>query len=103
MGAIISIYPLDEKRLMFISDKIVFIHLQKTGGVHISQLLSKLLEGEKQPGHLQVDPEYHSRFIIGSMRNPWDWYVSLWAYGCAGKGGIHGWLSRLGRKGAGHG
>ena len=79
---------------MFISEKIVFIHLQKTGGVHISQILSKLLEGEKQPGHLQVHPEYHSRFIIGSMRNPWDWYVSLWAYGCAGKGGIHGKVSK---------
>ena len=25
------------------------------------------------------------KHIIGSIRNPWDWYVSLWAFGCVGK------------------
>lgn len=29
------------------------------------------------------------RLIAGSIRNPWDWYVSMWGYGCDGKGALH--------------
>jgi hypothetical protein len=34
------------------------------------------------------------RTIVGSVRNPWDWYVSLWAFGCKGQGAIHGRTTR---------
>lgn len=27
--------------------------------------------------------------VISSIRNPWDWYVSLWAYGCSNRGRIY--------------
>lgn len=74
---------------MFISDELAFIHLQKTAGVHIAQLLGKVVSGERIPDHLSLPAEYRSRFIIGSMRNPWDWYVSLWAYGCGRKGSVY--------------
>ena len=33
------------------------------------------------------------RLIAGSVRNPWDWYVSLWGYGCDGKGVLHNKLT----------
>jgi hypothetical protein len=79
---------------MFISDKIVFIHLQKTGGVHISQLFSLLICGEKITGHPPLEEAQRSKFIIGSIRNPWDWYVSLWAYGCKNKGSTKHNLTR---------
>jgi hypothetical protein len=36
--------------------------------------------------HNAVPPELQDRFILGSIRNPWDWYVSLWGYGCDKKG-----------------
>lgn len=26
------------------------------------------------------------KVIVGGIRNPWDWYVSMWAFGCMGKG-----------------
>ncbi|MBV9790166.1 MAG: hypothetical protein JOZ51_18400, partial [Chloroflexi bacterium] len=29
------------------------------------------------------------RPIIGSIRNPWDWYISLWGYGCDRKGALY--------------
>jgi hypothetical protein len=29
------------------------------------------------------DFDIGARIIVGSVRNPWDWYVSLWSYGCA--------------------
>lgn len=84
---------------MFISDKIVFIHLQKTAGVHISQTLSKLVDGEKIKEHPQLPEHLRSRYIIGSIRNPWDWYVSLWAYGCGGKGSVqHNLVHRFSRR-----
>lgn len=42
------------------------------------------------------------RLIAGSIRDPWDWYVSLWGYGCDGRGALHGKLT--GRKSlTGHG
>jgi hypothetical protein len=33
------------------------------------------------------------RLITGSVRDPWDWYVSLWGYGCDGKGVLHNKLT----------
>ena len=42
------------------------------------------------------------RLIAGSVRNPWDWYVSLWGYGCDGKGVLHSQLAGS-RKIGGHG
>lgn len=42
------------------------------------------------------------RLIAGSVRNPWDWYVSLWGYGCDGKGVLNSKLTGPRRIG-GHG
>ena len=74
---------------MFVSEKLVFIELHKTGGTHIGRWLAKLVGGEQIGKHNRVPPELWDRFIIGSVRNPWDWYVSLWAYGCGGEGSVH--------------
>ncbi len=42
------------------------------------------------------------RLIAGSVRNPWDWYVSVWAYGCDGEGVLYKRLTGS-RKLPGHG
>ena len=73
---------------MFVSEKIVFLELHKTGGSHIGHLLSSLLEGEQVGKHNTLKDLYRNRTILGSIRNPWDWYVSLWAYGCGGGGSV---------------
>ncbi|MDB4452794.1 hypothetical protein N9145_01295 [bacterium] len=73
---------------MFVSEKIVFLELHKTGGSHIGYLLSRLLEGEQVGKHNTLKDLYRNRTILGSIRNPWDWYVSLWAYGCGGGGSV---------------
>lgn len=73
---------------MFVSEKIVFVELHKTGGTHIGQWLKVLIDGEQIGKHNRVPPALQNRFIIGSIRNPWDWYVSLWAYGCNGSGSV---------------
>jgi glycosyltransferase involved in cell wall biosynthesis len=77
---------------MFISDKLVFVHLPKAAGSHISYLLSQILEGEitKRP-HIPADDEHFRKGIpfIGSIRCPWQWYLSQWTYGCDNEGGIY--------------
>ncbi|KZZ09852.1 hypothetical protein A3750_08500 [Oleiphilus sp. HI0079] len=74
---------------MMVSDELVFLELHKTGGTHIGRLMEKYLGGHREGKHNRLPAEYKSRFVFGSVRNPWDWYVSLWAYGCLGKGSVH--------------
>ncbi|MDZ4262148.1 MAG: hypothetical protein U1B30_07440 [Pseudomonadota bacterium] len=71
---------------MFITDSLIFVELHKTGGSHIGRCLNKILDGKQVGKHNVVPPELQDRFILGSIRNPWDWYVSLWGYGCDKKG-----------------
>jgi len=90
---------------MFVSDKVVFIELHKTGCTHIRNLLAELLGGEFVGKHNQVDASLlaQGKVVLGSVRDPWDWYVSLWAYGCDRKGLIFGNVTRGGMKFRGHG
>jgi|AMFO01.1.fsa_nt_gi hypothetical protein len=76
---------------MFISDDLAFIELHKTGCTHIGKLLASLVCGVQYGKHNPLGPDIiqSGRNILGSIRNPWDWYVSLWAYGCDRKGFIY--------------
>jgi hypothetical protein len=78
---------------MFISDRLIFLQLQKTGCTHIANLLTQYIPEGKMVGKhnpLSADFQKGTRYIVGSIRNPWDWYVSLWAFGCnGGKGGFY--------------
>ena len=73
---------------MFIAEDLVYLELQKTGGSHIRRLLSEYTDGRCEGKHNLLSPEYSGNFVFGSIRNPWDWYVSLWAYGVGGRGGL---------------
>ena len=76
------------------SNKVVFLELHKTGGTHIGAWLNKLIGGEQRGKHNRLTSDLNDRFIMGSVRNPWDWYVSLWAYGCRGQGSVKHQLCR---------
>jgi hypothetical protein len=75
---------------MFQSDELIYIQMQKTGCTHIASLFSKLFIGEQIGKHnAATDDQLAScRYFISSIRNPWDWYLSLWTYGVQGNGGI---------------
>lgn len=73
---------------MFIADRLIFLELQKTGGTHILKLLKQYTDGATSGKHNRLDFKPNDKTVIGSIRNPWDWYVSLWAYGVSGKGAI---------------
>jgi hypothetical protein len=73
---------------MFVADGLVYLELQKTGGTHICRLLEQYAQGHPQGKHHRATKDIASAYVIGSIRNPWDWYVSLWAYGVSGRGAV---------------
>ena len=81
---------------MFVSDQIVYLELHKTGCTHIRSVLMDLLGGELIGKHNQIHPDLlgSGKQIWGSVRNPWDWYVSLWSYGCENKGAVFNSVTR---------
>ena len=84
---------------MFISDRLVFVELHKTGCTHIGVLLQQLFpQGRTVGKHNPATADLFDgrRVFLGSVRNPWDWYLSLWAYGCDGSGSVYESLTRRG-------
>ncbi len=73
---------------MFINDKLIYLQLQKTACTHIAVLLDSYLPGKEIHKHSPLNRDPGDRLVIGSIRNPWDWYVSLWAFGCQQQGAI---------------
>ena len=73
---------------MFISDRWCSLELGKTGCSYIREVLSENIpQGNLTHIHDTIDSELlnSNRFFLGSIRNPFDWYVSLWAFGCLHK------------------
>lgn len=66
--------------------------------------LKKVCPGYEGEMHGRVpEPILNSgRIIAGTVRDPWDWYISMWAYGCDGEGVIHNRLTGR-RRVLGHG
>ncbi|CAJ1390786.1 unnamed protein product [Effrenium voratum] len=63
---------------------LTFKHLAKAGGTFIQQVLEAVIPGdlllirnETQSLHPSVT---EGRFVLGSVRNPFDWYPSIWAH-----------------------
>ena len=73
---------------MYIGNKLIYLQLQKTGCTHIANLLSNVIPGKQVGKHNWLENYNTDKYIIGSIRNPFEWYVSLWAYGCNKKGSL---------------
>jgi hypothetical protein len=87
---------------MFIGKKLIYLELHKTGCSHVIKLLKAApscpgIVYRKHNTIYDVPPKLlgnvNSKIKAGNVRNPWDWYVSLWAFGCMGKGRLHGRLT----------
>lgn len=92
---------------MFVSDRLVFVDLPKTASSHVRRLLARIEGGEERGVHVPASRALRRRrdHFWGTIRDPWDWYVSLWAYGCDGRGTLYqaltsdlGWLRSRGWK-----
>ena len=70
---------------MFISDQICFVELGKTGCSYIRKVLDQNIKSGKLTSiHDQISNNLlnSKKLKIGSIRNPLDWYISLWSFGC---------------------
>lgn len=69
---------------MIVCDRFVFIHLHKSGGTFVNQLLLQCVPSARQIGyHLpwrELPSEYRSLPVLGTVRNPWDYYVSWYFF-----------------------
>ena len=82
---------------MFVTDKLVYLQLQKTGCTHIVRVMNDLVGGKSvgpKHGRLQKTFALADRKIVGSIRDPWSWYVSLWAFGCLRDGAVYATTTR---------
>ena len=69
---------------MIATDKFVFIHMHKTGGQSLGHILDKCMPSMKAIGyhypHHMLPAEYEDLPVVGMVRNPWDWYISWYAF-----------------------
>lgn len=67
---------------MVLHNNWVFLHLQKTGGMFFEKFLLKNILGSKfgnsrHGGFSRIPEKYKkNKIVFGTIRNPWDWYVS---------------------------
>ncbi len=75
---------------MIVTDHIVYLQLQKCASTHIAELLCSELGGIQYVKHQRMPRcfDRQDKLIIGSVRNPWEWYVSFWAFGYLHEGGL---------------
>ena len=87
----------DKRVQMFISNRLIYLQMQKTGSTHVTKVVKQFAGGRTRLRHGQMEnyEQYKDRLIVSSVRNPWDWYVSLWAFGCGGSGGLMRYLTGL--------
>ena len=62
---------------MLATNKFVFIHLFRTGGTSVTNSFKGKMLGYHRPRSL-IPKEYAHLPIVGNVRNPFDWYVSLY-------------------------
>ena len=68
---------------MIVTDKFVFVHLPRTGGTFVTDMIMKFFPSAREIGyHLPTSllpREYSHLPVLGAVRNPWEFYVS-WYY-----------------------
>ena len=68
---------------MIVTDRFVYIHVSRTGGTFLNKLIMEQVPGARMiqyHGHLEDLPPAHAHLpAIGFVRNPWDWYVSMFS------------------------
>lgn len=69
---------------MYITDKYVFIHMDKCAGVFVKDFMLKYMDAKVckyKHAPIRMLPEKHENKIkFGVIRNPFSWYVSFYKY-----------------------
>ena len=69
---------------MITTDKFVFVHMHKTGGQSLSHVIANCIPSAKPVGYHypyhMLPAEFTELPVVGMVRNPWDWYISWYAF-----------------------
>lgn len=69
---------------MIVTERFVFIHMHKTGGQFLNEVIKSCIPEHRAIGYhfprTEVPPEAQNLPLVGMVRNPWDWYVSWYAF-----------------------
>ena len=69
---------------MIITEHFVFIHMHKTGGQTLNDIIQRCVSAHRTVGyhfpHSEIPPEFAALPRVGMVRNPWDWYVSWYSF-----------------------
>jgi hypothetical protein len=69
---------------MIVTDHFAFVHLHKAGGSFVTEFLLRCVPSARRIGYHYpraiLPAEYADRPILGSVRNPWDFYVSYYHF-----------------------
>jgi hypothetical protein len=69
---------------MLITKRFVFIHMHKTGGQTLNDIIRRCIPSHQDVGyhfpHDKIPPEFDALPRVGMVRNPWDWYLSWYAF-----------------------
>jgi hypothetical protein len=84
---------------VLVNDRLVVLRLRKCATAQVVTTVKAVVGGEfhrsRELGrddltsHGRIDFDLDGRRVLGTVRDPWSWYVSLWAYGCEGLGGVY--------------
>ncbi len=69
---------------MIITERFVFIHMHKTGGQTLNDIITRCIPDTRVIGYhyprSEIPAEFAKLPVVGLVRNPWDWYVSWYAF-----------------------
>ncbi|MFQ3190862.1 MAG: tetratricopeptide (TPR) repeat protein [Paraglaciecola sp.] len=69
---------------MIITERFVFIHMHKTGGQTLNNIIKRCIPKHQVIGYHYPCKEVPAKSIalplVGMVRNPWDWYISWYAF-----------------------
>jgi hypothetical protein len=69
---------------MVANDHMVLVHLHKTAGSFVTELLLRMVPGSRRVGYhfpAEMIPAEHRHLpVLGTVRNPWDFYVSYFFF-----------------------
>lgn len=69
---------------MIVTERFVFIHMHKTGGQTLNDIIQRCITDHRVVGYhyprAEIPAESAALPVVGIVRNPWDWYVSWYAF-----------------------
>lgn len=78
-------------------ETVTFNHLPKAGGTFVRAVMAASMKPQstkiESEGETLTPEELLNTFVVGIIRNPFDYYISLWCYNSDGMGGFRQSLS----------